>query len=43
MKTTVSTLQNMKQAGQKITMLTCYDASFASLLDDAGVEILLIG
>ncbi|MEJ2792298.1 3-methyl-2-oxobutanoate hydroxymethyltransferase [Iodobacter sp. LRB] len=43
MKTTVSTLQNMKQAGQKITMLTCYDASFASLLDDAGVEILLVG
>ncbi|MDW5415292.1 MULTISPECIES: 3-methyl-2-oxobutanoate hydroxymethyltransferase [unclassified Iodobacter] len=43
MKTTVSTLQNMKQAGQKITMLTCYDASFATLLDDAGVEILLVG
>lgn len=33
----------MKSAGEKISMLTCYDASFASLLDRCGVEVLLIG
>lgn len=43
MKITVSTLQKLKQEAQKITMLTCYDASFASLMADAGVEMLLIG
>ncbi len=43
MKTTLNTLLKMKQDGQKIAMLTCYDASFASLLDEAGVDIFLIG
>ncbi|MEQ6289430.1 3-methyl-2-oxobutanoate hydroxymethyltransferase [Vogesella sp. GCM10023246] len=43
MKVTVNTLQQMAAEGQKIAMLTCYDASFASLLDEAGVDILLIG
>lgn len=43
MKTTLNTLNKMKQDGQKIAMLTCYDASFASLLDEAGVDIFLIG
>ena len=43
MKITQTTLQKMKQAGEKITMLTCYDASFATLLASAGVEILLVG
>jgi 3-methyl-2-oxobutanoate hydroxymethyltransferase len=33
----------MKQAGEKIAMLTAYDASFATLLDEAGVDVLLIG
>jgi len=33
----------MAQEGDKITMLTCYDASFAALLEAAGVECLLIG
>ena len=28
---------NMKSAGEKITMLTCYDASFASLLERNGI------
>ncbi|MBM5571393.1 MULTISPECIES: 3-methyl-2-oxobutanoate hydroxymethyltransferase [Deefgea] len=43
MKTTLNTLLKMKQDGQKIAMLTCYDASFAHLLDEAGVDIFLIG
>ncbi|TJZ72969.1 3-methyl-2-oxobutanoate hydroxymethyltransferase [Chitiniphilus eburneus] len=43
MKTTINTLAKMKQDGQKIAMLTCYDASFASLLDEAGVDVLLVG
>ncbi|MFZ6689380.1 3-methyl-2-oxobutanoate hydroxymethyltransferase [Undibacterium sp. SXout11W] len=36
-------LHNMRVQGEKITMLTCYDASFAALMDRCGVEILLIG
>lgn len=36
-------LHKMAQEGSKITMLTCYDASFAALLEAAGVESLLIG
>ena len=43
MRITLSTLHKMTQDGDKITMLTCYDASFASLLDGAGVDTLLIG
>ncbi|BBB58926.1 3-methyl-2-oxobutanoate hydroxymethyltransferase [Undibacterium sp. KW1] len=33
----------LREKGEKITMLTAYDASFASLMDRCGVEILLIG
>ena len=40
---TIPTLATLRAAGEKITMLTCYDASFASLMDRCGVEILLIG
>jgi 3-methyl-2-oxobutanoate hydroxymethyltransferase len=40
---TVTTLGALRAAGEKITMLTCYDASFASLMDRCGVEVLLIG
>src|SRR6185503_4323688 len=36
-------LQRMRSEGSRIAMLTCYDASFAALLEDAGVECLLIG
>ena len=43
MRITLNTLQKMAQEGNKITMLTCYDASFAALLEEAGVESLLIG
>ncbi|MFM0672699.1 3-methyl-2-oxobutanoate hydroxymethyltransferase [Paraburkholderia sediminicola] len=40
---TVSSLLNMKNAGEKIAMLTCYDASFASLMDRCGVDMVLVG
>jgi 3-methyl-2-oxobutanoate hydroxymethyltransferase len=43
MAVTIPSLRAMRAAGQKIAMLTCYDASFASLMDRCGVEILLIG
>lgn len=43
MKITSSTLAKLASEGQKITMLTCYDASFAQMLDSAGVEVLLVG
>jgi 3-methyl-2-oxobutanoate hydroxymethyltransferase len=40
---TVPRLQQMRAANEPIAMLTCYDASFAALLDSAGVDVLLIG
>jgi len=43
MRVTLSTLQKMTQEGSKIAMLTCYDASFAAVLEAAGVDSLLIG
>lgn len=39
----VATLGRMKSEGEKIACLTCYDASFAVLLDDAGVDLVLVG
>jgi 3-methyl-2-oxobutanoate hydroxymethyltransferase len=42
-RVTLTALQKIAQDGGKITMLTCYDASFASMLDHAGVDTLLIG
>lgn len=40
---TLIDLAKMREAGEKIAMLTCYDASFAQLLDEQGVDVLLIG
>jgi 3-methyl-2-oxobutanoate hydroxymethyltransferase len=40
---TLPRLRDMRAAGEPITMLTCYDASFARLLDAQGVDCLLIG
>jgi 3-methyl-2-oxobutanoate hydroxymethyltransferase len=40
---TLPRLAQMHASGEKIAMLTCYDAAFASLLDEAGVDMLLIG
>ena len=42
-KVTTQTLVKMKQSGEKIAMLTCYDATFAEAMDRAGVDIILIG
>lgn len=40
---TVTTLQGLKQRGELITMLTCYDATFAHIASQVGVEVLLVG
>jgi 3-methyl-2-oxobutanoate hydroxymethyltransferase len=42
-KVTTHTLQEMKSANEKITMLTAYDFSLAKLVDKAGVDIILVG
>lgn len=42
-KITTNTLLEMKQVGEKITMLTAYDFSMARILDGAGIDVLLIG
>jgi 3-methyl-2-oxobutanoate hydroxymethyltransferase len=40
---TVATLAAMKARGEAIACLTCYDATFAQMLDQAGVDLLLVG
>ena len=40
---TIRDLQELKQRGEKIASLTAYDASFARVLDEAGIEIVLVG
>ncbi|MDZ7653015.1 MAG: 3-methyl-2-oxobutanoate hydroxymethyltransferase [Burkholderiaceae bacterium] len=40
---TLPALMDMRARGEPITMLTCYDASFARLLDDCGVDTVLVG
>ncbi|HUB05557.1 MAG TPA: 3-methyl-2-oxobutanoate hydroxymethyltransferase [Myxococcales bacterium] len=42
-KVTIHTLQKMKDAGERVSMLTCYDATFARLFDAAGLDVLLVG
>src|SRR5437867_5094845 len=42
-KVTVPDVLRMKAAGERITMVTAYDCAFARLLDEAGVDLLLVG
>jgi 3-methyl-2-oxobutanoate hydroxymethyltransferase len=42
-RVTTNTLQKMKSAGQKISMLTAYDFSFAKIIDAAGIDVILVG
>lgn len=42
-KITISGLQTKKAAGEKITALTAYDASFAKMFDEQNIDVLLIG
>lgn len=42
-KITTNTLHKMKSAGEKISMITAYDYSFAKIFDSAGIDIILVG
>ena len=42
-KVTTRRLAEMKQRGEKIAMLTAYDYSMAKLIDEAGVDVILVG
>src|SRR5438270_557362 len=42
-KITTHVLQQMKKNGEKISMLTAYDFTTAKILDDAGIDIILVG
>ena len=43
MRTTLTSLQAMRAKGEKIAVLTCYDACFATLFEASGVDVLLVG
>ena len=42
-KVTTHTLQEMKNSGRKISMLTGYDFSMARIIDEAGIDVILVG
>ena len=42
-KITTNTLQKMKSNGEKISMITAYDFSFAKIFDSAGIDVILVG
>ncbi len=42
-KVTTKTLHEMKQNGEKITMLTAYDYTLAKIIDNAGIDVILVG
>ncbi|HNH67250.1 MAG TPA: 3-methyl-2-oxobutanoate hydroxymethyltransferase [Bacteroidia bacterium] len=42
-KITTHVLQEMKRSGEKISMLTAYDFSLAGIIDDAGIDVILVG
>lgn len=43
MRVSTRTLRQMKEQGEKISMLTAYDYTFASLIDEAGIDMILVG
>lgn len=43
MRITQTTLQKMVESNEKFTVLTCYDATFATILENAGIDVLLVG
>jgi 3-methyl-2-oxobutanoate hydroxymethyltransferase len=42
-KITTNTIQKLKASGEKISMITAYDFSFAKLFDAAGIDVILVG
>jgi len=42
-RVTIKVLEQMKRKGDKISMLTAYDYSFAKIIDEAGIDIILVG
>ncbi len=43
MRTSLTTLQKMVESNEKIAVLTCYDAIFANILENSGIDVLLVG
>ncbi|GAH02239.1 unnamed protein product, partial [marine sediment metagenome] len=43
MKITINQIKEMKQKGEKITMLTAYDYSTAKIVDEVGIPLILVG
>ena len=42
-RVTIKVLEQMKSEGEKISMLTAYDYTFAKIIDEAGIDIILVG
>ena len=42
-RVTIKVLEQMKTEGEKISMLTAYDYTFAKIIDEAGIDIILVG
>ena len=42
-RVTIKVLEQMKNEGEKISMLTAYDFSFAKIIDEAGIDVILVG
>ena len=42
-RVTIKILNQMKNNAEKISMLTAYDFSFAKIIDEAGIDIILVG